>query len=97
MNLERHRCSKKQNLQRTTLAHPGRLFAFFACRLTIPFTFDIKHNRIPESKDLDQSGIGHYKWIARLNLHALRASVPLFFMWLPVVIWGRRRLPSSLF
>jgi len=99
MNLENTRLFEKRNLQQTVLLSVGGLMAFFACRVPFHFSFDYETiNRIPESMIWTNLGIGHPKMGSPVSIYMRYAHPFLFiFMWLPVVIWGRRRLPVPLF
>ncbi|MDR3457402.1 MAG: hypothetical protein P4N60_08150 [Verrucomicrobiae bacterium] len=99
MNLENARLRERQNVQRMLLLGAVGLLVFFACRLPFHFNFDFKTlNRTPGSMIYANLGIGHPQINSPVSIYMRYAHPFLFlFMWLPVLIWGRRRLPASLF
>ena len=99
MNLENTRPFEKQNLRRMILLGGAGTLVFFACRLPFHFNYDFESlNRIPESMVYANLGIGHPKMASPVSIYMRYAHPFLFlFMWLPVIVWGRRRLPASLF
>src|SRR5450756_120722 len=99
LNLENAKLREQQNLQRMVLLGVTGMMVFFACRLPFHFNYDFNSlNRTPESMIYANLGIGHAKvgsvvpvWLRYMH------PVLFLFMWVPVIVWGRRRLPASLF
>jgi hypothetical protein len=98
MNLEGTRLWEKQNLQRLVLLGVTGMMVFFACRLPFNFNYDFQTlNRTPESMIYANLGIGSAMAASTVPL-VWRYVHPLvfLFMWWPLLIWQRRRLPPSL-
>ncbi|HSY17037.1 MAG TPA: hypothetical protein VK815_01825 [Candidatus Acidoferrales bacterium] len=99
MNPENARLRAQQNLQRMFLLGAAGIAVFFACRLPFHFNFNFQSlNRTPESMIYANLGIGHARVGSPVSIYMRYVHPILFlFMWLPVIVWGRRRLPVSLF
>ena len=99
MNLENTGLRERQNLQRICLLAISGMAVFFACRLPFHFNYDFKTlNRTPESMIYANLGFARAKMGSLIPVWQRYAHPALFlFMWLPLIIWQRRRLPQSLF
>ena len=99
MNLETAGLREKQNLQRLVLLGVAGMAVFFACRLPFHFSYNFESlNRTPESMiyanlGLARAQVGSTVPVSERYLH----PVLFLFMWLPLIVWQRRRLPASLF
>jgi hypothetical protein len=99
MNLETSGLRQHRNLPRITLlAFVGALI-FLACRIPFHFRFDFATlNRTDQSMIYANLGLPGANYLNTAPLFQRYLHPFLFlFMWLPLIIWQRRRLPVSLF
>jgi hypothetical protein len=99
MNLEHTRLRQEQNWQRMILLGLAGFAAFFACRLPFHFAFSYQClNRTTAPMIWSNLGIGHPPVDSFVPVF-LRYLHPILFifMWLPLILIHRRRLPDSLF
>jgi hypothetical protein len=99
MNLETFGLGEKRNWQRIILLGVTGMAVFFLCRLPFHFNYDFKSlNRTPESMIYANLGFSR-DWVTNTVPVFQRYLHPLLFlfMWFPLIIWQRRRLPASLF
>jgi hypothetical protein len=99
MNFENTTLRKDQNWQRIVLLGVVGMTVFFACRLPFHFNYSFQSlNRTPESMVYANLGIGHPQIISTVSVFMRYLHPILFlFMWLPLIVCQRRRLPASLF
>jgi hypothetical protein len=99
MNLENAGLREKQNLQHMALLAVTGMMVFFACRLPFHFNYDFQTlNRTPESMISANFGLASARVASTVPV-VFRYTHPFLclFMWLPLLVWQRRRLPESLF
>jgi hypothetical protein len=99
MNLESTGLWSKHNLQRMVLLGVTGMLVFFACRLPFHYSYDFQSlNRTPESMIAPNLGLAGAQVASTIPL-IIRYLYPclFLFMWMPLVIWQRHRLPKSLF
>jgi hypothetical protein len=99
MNLENSRLREDRNWQRIILLGATGMVVFFACRLPFHFNYSFqKLNRTPEL--MIWANLGFSRALVTSTVPVLERylhPVWFLFIWLPLVIWRRKRLPVSLF
>jgi hypothetical protein len=99
MNLEIAGLREERNLQRIVLLSVAGMAVFFACRLPFHFNYDFKTlNRTPEIMIYANLGFSRALVTSTVSVFQRYVHPVLFlFMWLPLIIWQRQRLPAPLF
>ncbi len=99
MNLEISGLRAEQNWQRIVLLVAAGLAGFFACRLPFHFNGDFETlNRTFECMIYANLGLSRALATSTVSVFQRYLHPLLFlFMWLPLIVWQRRRLSSSLF
>ncbi len=99
MNLKTTRLLAARNWQQIILLGLAGMAVFFACRLPFHFGYSFESlNRTPEWMIYANLGMARAKVTHTVSVFERYLHPVLFlFMWLPLILWQRRRLPAPLF
>jgi hypothetical protein len=99
MNLETTGPREKHNRQQIVLLGLTGMAVFFACRLPFHFGYSFESlNRTAELMIYANLGMSRAQMWSKVSVFERYLHPVLFlFMWLPLILWQRRRLPVSLF
>jgi hypothetical protein len=99
MNLETTRLREERNWRQIILLGITGMAVFFACRLPFHFVYSFESlNRTPQCMIYANLGMSRAQvWSTVPVFERYLHPVLFLFMWLPLIIWQRRRLPVSLF
>jgi len=99
MNRQAFGLREERNWQRIILLGMTGMAVFFACRLPFHFNYDFQTlNRTPECMIYANLGFPRALVGSTVSVFQRYLHPALFlFMWLPLILWQRRRLPAPLF
>ena len=99
MNLETVSLREKRTWQQIILLGATGMDVFFACRLPFNFNYNTSTlNNTPESMIYANLGFARAQMTSLVPVFERYLHPFLFLlMWLPLIVWQRRRLPASLF